>query len=105
MGFFSKLSFSSVTVMHLRGNTLLLKTPCQDLTRPETAFMPFSQCQSLLSVVNSVKQSKQQGVFDIDINDFTRTVKTNMVVEMLIVHFKSGVCHVLLGRQSNGLQL
>lgn len=31
---------------------------------------------------------KQQGVFDIDINDFTEIVKTNMVLEMLMVKFK-----------------
>lgn len=35
-----------------------------------------------------VQQLVHQGVFDIDINDFTRIVKTNMVVEMLMVTIK-----------------
>lgn len=49
--------------------------------------MPFSQCQRL-SVLNSVQQSKQQEVFDIDINDFAGIVKTNMALEMLMMVFK-----------------
>ena len=39
-------------------------------------------------MLNSVQQAEQQGVFDIDINDFTGIVKTNTVLEMLMVPFK-----------------
>lgn len=46
--------------------------------------MALSQCQSGLSVVNSMLQ----GAFDIDINGFAGIVKTNMVLEMLMALFK-----------------
>lgn len=70
------------------GQHPVVQRPCQDLKRDVTAFVPFGQCRSGLSALNSVQQSKQQGVFDININDFTGIVKTNTVLEMLMVPFK-----------------
>lgn len=55
-------------------------------------------CQSGLSEFNSVQQSKQRGVCDIDINDFTGILKTNMVLEMLMVEFKD---HLRSGASSS----
>lgn len=79
----------------------LWKTNCGDFTRGgglKKHPCPLAWCQSGLSEFNSVQQSKQRGVCDIDINGFTGILKTNMVSEMLMVEFKD---HLRSGASSS----